>query len=712
MKYRYSIKLFFGSLLMFFMLSFVPFSLTAGNSHPSSELMFIELVDGWQFRWGDSPLDRKGRMQWLFAQGEEAPWQNLGSKSFFQSRKRDNFIWYRIRLPQKTFINPAVYLPHTFLAMEAYLDTTMIYRFGKLQPHPDNKFAIVVSHVFPITTDYGGRYLYLRIFSNFAGGVGIYAGPHSIKMGNENALLKALIKENSDNVMIGFLLIFIGAFSIFIFFIRFNRRRVLPLTFGAFAFFLGVFYVSVDESGFLFVGPEVLRYYLRLISYLLFPVGMYAFIERILGGQIILRRIWQLHLLYGTIALLLDVFNILPLPRQQTYYSWFFVTTIVTTFIIVLKAAWHGNREARIFLAGFLLFGLTGLHDILMGLEIIPPWEWLSQWGALIFVLSLGYLVERNFAQTRRKLERYSRELEIKTRKLNKYSQVLEEKVAERTQDLNRKNQELEDTLMQLKEMQQQLIFREKMASLGNLVAGVAHEVNNPIGAVNSSADVAARCITKIEEEIQEEPGAGEREINTRIQKPLRLLKESTAVIVTAGQRISEIVKSLKNFARLDESEYQTADIHEGIESTLTLVRHKLKDRVEIVKEYGHIPEIECFPNQLNQVFMNIFLNAAQAIEDKGVIRIKTSLRDGNVSVEISDTGKGIPPDQIKKIFDPGFTTKSRGIGTGLGLSISYNIIEKHHGELGVSSEMGKGTTFTIILPVKQRGNQTAKLEG
>ncbi|MFQ5584676.1 MAG: ATP-binding protein, partial [Calditrichia bacterium] len=563
----------------------------------------------------------------------------------------------------------------------------------------------------PITTDYSGRYLYLRIFSNFAGGVGIYAGPHRIKIGNENALLKALIKENSDNVMIGFLLIFIGVFSIFIFFIRFNRRRVLPLMFGAFAFFLGVFYVSVDESGFLFVGPEVLRYYLRLVSYLMFPVGMYAFIERILGGQIILRRIWQLHLLYGTIALVLDVFNILPLPKQQTYYSWFFVTTIVTTFIIVLKAAWHGIWEARIFLAGFLLFGLTGLHDILMGLEIIPPWEWLSQWGALIFVLSLGYLVERNFAQTRRKLERYSKELEIKTRKLNKYSQVLEEKVAERTQDLNRKNQELEDTLIQLKEMQQQLIFREKMASLGNLVAGVAHEVNNPIGAVNSSADVSARCIVKIEHELEKNSVSHKQEIDSRIRKPLRLLKESTGVIVTAGQRISEIVKSLKNFARLDESEYQKASIREGIESTLTLLRHKLKDRVEIVREYRDIPEIECFPNQLNQVFMNIIINAAQAIENKGIIRIKTFQTDGKVCVEISDTGKGIPADRMHKIFDPGFTTKSRGVGTGLGLSISYNIIEKHNGEIKVTSEVGKGTTFTILLPVKQIGNHAAKLE-
>jgi len=158
----------------------------------------------------------------------------------------------------------------------------------------------------------------------------------------------------------------------------------------------------------------------------------------------------------------------------------------------------------------------------------------------------------------------------------------------------------------------------------------------------------------------------------------------------------------LKNFARLDEAEFQKADIHDGIDSTLTLVQHELKNKIEVVKEYGNIPRIFCYPNQLNQMFMNLFVNAAKAIEDNGTIKIETFADDTNVYVKISDTGKGIPPENLAKLFDPGFTTKSSRVGMDLGLSISYNIIQKHKGDITVESELGKGTEFTIILPIEQ----------
>ena len=170
----------------------------------------------------------------------------------------------------------------------------------------------------------------------------------------------------------------------------------------------------------------------------------------------------------------------------------------------------------------------------------------------------------------------------------------------------------------------------------------------------------------------------------------------------TAGDRITELVSSLKNFARLDEAEFQKADIHEGIDSTLTLVQHELKDKVEVVKEYGEIPKIFCYPNQLNQVFMNLFVNAVQAIEEKGTITIETSADDTNVYVQIADTGKGIPAEDLDRIFEPGFTTRGTGVGTGWGLSISYNIIQKHNGDITVESGVGKGTEFVISLPIEQ----------
>jgi len=176
----------------------------------------------------------------------------------------------------------------------------------------------------------------------------------------------------------------------------------------------------------------------------------------------------------------------------------------------------------------------------------------------------------------------------------------------------------------------------------------------------------------------------------------------------TACERIVKIVRSLRNFARLDEAERKMADLHEGLESTLTLVHHETKNRIEVVRDFGDIPEIECFPDQLNQVFMNILVNAAHAIEGKGKITITTRSNAGSVILTFLDTGKGISPENLVKIFDPGFTTKGVGVGSGLGLAICYRIVKEHGGRIEVQSELGRGSTFTITLPVRAPADKPA----
>jgi signal transduction histidine kinase len=267
---------------------------------------------------------------------------------------------------------------------------------------------------------------------------------------------------------------------------------------------------------------------------------------------------------------------------------------------------------------------------------------------------------------------------------------------------LKQKNEELQQSLLKLKETQQELVMQSKMASLGRLVAGVAHEVNNPIGAVNSSADVSIRCIDRLYQLLETSQSLDEVNNNHQFRQWLTFLRENNQIMLTAGDRIAKIVRSLKNFARLDEAELQEANLHDGLESTLTLVHHEIKNRATVIREYGDVPPVRCCPSQLNQVFMNLFVNAAQAIEKDGVIRIKT-FSDGTCAyVKITDTGKGIPAENLSKIFDPGFTTKGVGVGTGLGLSISYNIIRKHKGEIRVESQVGRGTEFTLKLPIHE----------
>ena len=283
---------------------------------------------------------------------------------------------------------------------------------------------------------------------------------------------------------------------------------------------------------------------------------------------------------------------------------------------------------------------------------------------------------------------------------LEEYRHNLENKVLDRTRALNEKNQALQDALQQLQATQQELILHSKMASLGSLVAGVAHEVNNPIGAVNSAADVSTRCIDRLLKLVESSRSLDELRGNEAFRQLVEMLKENHRITVTAGNRIAKIVRSLKNFARLDEAEFQKADLHEGLDSTLTLVHHELRNRAIVLKDYGNLPLVYCSPNQLNQVFMNLFINASQAIDGKGEIRIRTRADDAKVCIQIADNGKGILPEHLTKIFDPGFTTKGTGVGTGLGLSICYNIIQKHKGNITVESEPGKGTEFSITLPI------------
>ncbi len=274
-------------------------------------------------------------------------------------------------------------------------------------------------------------------------------------------------------------------------------------------------------------------------------------------------------------------------------------------------------------------------------------------------------------------------------------------KTVQQEEALRRQNLDLEMTLKQLQETQQQLVMREKMASLGQLVAGVAHEINNPVGAVNSAADNTRRAIALLRERAARLPEAQTLLNDPQIHKALGALDENTAITTMASERISRIVRSLKSFARLDESDFQRAHVHECLDTTLTLLHHELKNRIEVVRNYGDLPEILCFPNELNQVFMNLFVNAVQAIRDKGQIVVSTSRDLDSIYIKITDSGGGIQPQHLPRIFDPGFTTKGVGVGTGLGLSISYNIIKKHEGEITVDSQVGRGTTFTIRLPIR-----------
>ncbi|MBL0060829.1 MAG: ATPase [bacterium] len=268
--------------------------------------------------------------------------------------------------------------------------------------------------------------------------------------------------------------------------------------------------------------------------------------------------------------------------------------------------------------------------------------------------------------------------------------------------ELRRLETELEATKVLLQQTQAQLIHSEKMATIGMLVAGVAHEINSPIGALGSMHATLVKALEKLKCNLTCD-GADNSVLNDpNVAATLAIIDEANRVITNGTLRVTSIVRRLRSFARIDEAERTVANIHEGIEDTLTLIDHEIKHKIQITRRFGAIPSILCYPGQLNQVFLNLLVNSRQAMENGGEISITTGVEKSCIRIDFADTGKGIAPELLDKVFEPGFTTKQVGVGTGLGLFIVRSIVQAHGGIITVKSEVDKGTTFTIFLPIDQ----------
>ncbi|BBD58601.1 periplasmic sensor signal transduction histidine kinase [Nostoc sp. HK-01] len=307
--------------------------------------------------------------------------------------------------------------------------------------------------------------------------------------------------------------------------------------------------------------------------------------------------------------------------------------------------------------------------------------------------------------------------------KLEAYNQNLEQKIKERTKEVEQKNLDLKNTLNELKQTQSQLIQTEKMSSLGQLVAGVAHEINNPVTFIYGNVEYAENYVKDILQLIQlyqkyyPNPDSNIQDVmkEVEIEYIIQDLPKILTSMKVGAERIHQIVLSLRIFSRLDEAEFKTANVHDGIDSTLLILKHRLKAQthrpeIQVIKEYCEMPHIKCFAGQLNQVFMNILANAIDALDEawekklcqQPIIRISSECENENICIHIADNGTGIPQKVQSRLFDPFFTTKPIGKGTGLGLSISYQIVtEKHRGSLQCISLPDRGTEFVITIPIR-----------
>lgn len=314
-----------------------------------------------------------------------------------------------------------------------------------------------------------------------------------------------------------------------------------------------------------------------------------------------------------------------------------------------------------------------------------------------------------------------NQELEAEREALRILNEQLELRVRQRTAAVEQANRQLLASNAELKQLNEQLesahlqlLQAEKMASVGQLAAGVAHEINNPVGFVNSNLGTLGKYLASLSKVIAAYDAADAQSGGQLVsalapvkkEADLNFINEDIPVLLKESRdglsRVTRIVQDLMDFSHVDESGWQLGDIEAGIDSTLKLVEGEFRQKVAVVKNYAGIPQIECMPSQLNQVFMNLLLNAAQAIETSGTVTVGSGTGANEIWIEVADTGKGIAPEHLNRIFEPFFTTKPVGKGTGLGLSLAYSIVQKHHGRIEVTSEIGKGSAFRVFLPLRQ----------
>ena len=414
-------------------------------------------------------------------------------------------------------------------------------------------------------------------------------------------------------------------------------------------------------------------------------------------------------------------------------YRWLEYQDLALLAEIHQKEAFAPARHlaTSILLVGLILAVVMAVGMLLLGRQIVRPILALSHTAKLVSEGDLSQkvpvLTQNEIGVLARTFNQMISQLQISYHKLADYSHLLEIKVDERTQELTEKNADLEQTLKKLKQTQAQLIQNEKMVSLGQLVAGVAHEINNPVnfiyGNIKPARDYAEDLLDLINLYRQYYPEAVDEIRNRQRIIDLDFINADFPILLNSmeesSRRIQEIVLSLRNFSRHDESRQTQINIHEGIDSTLLILQNRLKSKagypeIKVIKEYGNLPLIECLASQINQVLMNILANGVDALEmywqqSKSqlshiqlVIKIQTKLiSEDLIAISITDNGPGIPETVKNRIFDPFYTTKPVGKGTGLGLSLSYQIVvEKHGGKLYCNSVVGQGTEFVIELPV------------
>ncbi len=529
---------------------------------------------------------------------------------------------------------------------------------------------------------------------------------------------------NRENIIFGvFTGVIVGLFfyNLFLFFSVRDKIYLIYVIHTVFVWFAQSSILGYTND---LIWPDSVWLKLRagvIFSSLVSVVGIW-FLRVFLSTRLFIPKLDKgFYFIYGVYAFIL--FNAFFLSITLSYQVLLVTQSIVVLYVLmvafsVLKL---GFSPARYYLLAWSVFMVGIFLFVLSEMGIIPTnnlTAYIMPFGSALEVVLLSFaLADKINILKKEKEEEQAQKLQVLKENENlirEQNSMLEEKVRLRTD-------ELEQALKNLQNTQSQLVNQEKMASLGQLTAGIAHEINNPINFVSSNITPLKRDIRDIMEVIEFYRDSGKREFTEATLKQAKSLEEDLELdyvldevdqllkgMEEGAKRTVEIVKGLRLFSRVDEQDVKKVDIHDGINSTLILLNSSIPGKIRILREFGELPMVECYAGKINQVFMNIINNAVHALADHidqitdPKITIRTHSHMDHVVIEIEDNGPGMPEHIKQRIFEPFFTTKAVGRGTGLGLSIVYSIIENHKGTLEVKTEVGQGTTFIISLPLYQ----------
>lgn len=549
-----------------------------------------------------------------------------------------------------------------------------------------------------------------------------------VEVGTMKTSLEAL--TNAD-LIFGLYIGLILSMAVYNIFIFFSTRDRSYFFYVMYIFFVGLTQAVLQGYTFRFLWPNtpVLNNYATLIVPFFNGIAALEFVRSFLHLKQQYKKFNQgINWLIGfyCLSLLICLTNNLRIAQivvQAAAFLGAFYVLWVTSYL-----ALKGIRIAKMLLTAWLFFLFSVMVFVLRNFGLLPYNNltyYALQIGSSVeaVLLSLALADKINIYRKEQEIAR-KEALRVSTeneRLIKEQNIILEKEVRNRTEELEHANEELQEAMTQIKSTQAKLVETEKMASLGQLTAGIAHEINNPINFVTSNIRPLEADVADLTEVIKMYEGLDlSKEIQPQIDEieqfkreiDLNYLNEEINTLLSGikegASRTSEIVKGLRSFARVDEANWKHVNINDGIESTLLLVKNTFPNNFELVKELGDIPKIECAAGSINQVFMNIITNGVQAIKEEqqksnqvGRLEITTAVEGEFVVIRIRDNGSGMPEEIKSKIFDPFFTTKDVGEGTGLGLSIVQGIIEKHNGFIEVVTELGQGTTFVIGLPVR-----------